>query len=99
MYFTAVRWFNTCGAEHKQRSTVSTPTPTPKVLKLHQFLLDYKKQKELAEGVGAEEESSDAGNSDLSANPTLLPIYLFYCCLFVCLFYFMSGICFTLLVV
>lgn len=74
--FTAVRWFNTGGTECRQTSTASTPTPTPNALKLHQFLSDYKKQKELAEGVGAEEETDDAGNSDLSANPTLVSVFL-----------------------
>lgn len=70
--FTAVRWFNTSTPERRQTSTASTHALTSETLKLRQFLLDYRKQKELAEGIGAEEEeeeeSSDAGKSNLSAN-------------------------------
>lgn len=73
--FTAVRWFSTSTPEHRQTSIASTHTPTPEILKLRQFLLDYRKQKELAEGIGAEEEeeSIDAGKSNLSVNLTSCP--------------------------
>lgn len=57
-----VRWFKASTIGRRQTSTASTRTPTPEMLNLRQFLLDYRKQKELAEGIGAEEEeeSSDA---------------------------------------
>lgn len=75
MSFTAVRWFSTSTTECRQTSAASTHTPTPETLNLCKFLLDYRKQKELAEGIGAEEEESgNAGKSNLSANLTWLSI-------------------------
>lgn len=48
--FTTVRWFPTT------MKPSSKETQNKECLDLRQFLLDYKKQKELAEGIGVEEE-------------------------------------------
>ncbi|KAB5546693.1 hypothetical protein PHYPO_G00074940 [Pangasianodon hypophthalmus] len=58
-----VRWFNTSTTDRRQTST-STHTTTPETLKLRQFLLDYRKQKELAEGIGAEEEEEESRDAE-----------------------------------
>lgn len=61
-FFGTARWFpssqcTTRGAcESKQRST------DEEELNIGQFLLDYRKQKELAEGIGIEEDMEDTGN-------------------------------------
>ncbi|XP_037397102.1 TELO2-interacting protein 1 homolog isoform X2 [Pygocentrus nattereri] len=55
-----VRWFPSSAKDHIKPPRVP-PSQNPKPLDLRQFLLDYKKQKELAEGIGANEEDlSDA---------------------------------------
>lgn len=74
-----MRWFDPGATERKQTSTASTHASTPETLNLRQFLLDYRKQKELAEGVGAEEEeeeeeSADAGKSNSSASLVWCPV-------------------------
>ncbi|KAG9269261.1 hypothetical protein AMEX_G16266 [Astyanax mexicanus] len=61
-----VRWFPSSARGHKQPSTI-TQTQNPEPLDLRQFLLDYRKQKELAEGIGIEEE--DPGETDMSSGP------------------------------
>ncbi|XP_072552810.1 TELO2-interacting protein 1 homolog [Salminus brasiliensis] len=50
-----VRWFPSRAGDGRQPPAVAH-TRKPEPLDLRQFLLDYKKQKELAEGIGAEEE-------------------------------------------
>ncbi|KAI4879146.1 hypothetical protein NFI96_004153 [Prochilodus magdalenae] len=55
-----VRWFPSSAEDHGKPPTVPH-RQNPEPLDLRQFLLDYKKQKELAEGIGADEEDpSDA---------------------------------------
>ncbi len=53
MCFTTVRWFP---APMGRQKTPSKETQNTESVNLRQFLLDYKKQKELAEGIGVEEE-------------------------------------------
>ncbi|KAK3519173.1 hypothetical protein QTP70_020000 [Hemibagrus guttatus] len=64
-----VRWFNSSTTDLRQTSTASTHTPNPETLNLRQFLLDYRKQKELAEGIGADDESGDAEAPPAAAAP------------------------------
>lgn len=57
------RWFPSSA---RTRSTGSGTISTQKeVLDIRQFLLDYYKQKELAEGIGIEEDDSEDLGNDL----------------------------------
>lgn len=61
--FTLERWFPSSA---RPRSTGSGTISTQKeVLDIRQFLLDYYKQKELAEGIGIEEDDSEDLGNDL----------------------------------
>ncbi|KAF5896821.1 TELO2-interacting protein 1, partial [Clarias magur] len=60
-----VRWFNSSTTDTPTISPSSAHTPTHETLNLCQFLLDYRKQKELAEGIGAdEEEEEESGDAE-----------------------------------
>ncbi|XP_060749364.1 TELO2-interacting protein 1 homolog [Tachysurus vachellii] len=58
------RWFNSSATDLGRTSTASTHTQDLQTLNLRQFLLDYKKQKELAEGIGAEEEEEEESGDE-----------------------------------
>lgn len=61
--FPLERWFPSSA---RTRSTGSGTISTQKeVLDIRQFLLDYYKQKELAEGIGIEEDDSEDLGNDL----------------------------------
>lgn len=100
-----MRWFNPGATERKPTSTASTHTSTTETLNLRQFLLDYRKQKELAEGVGAEEEeekeeeeSADAGKSNSSASLVCFPvIFILFILLFIAFAYSFTGCVKTIL--
>ncbi|KAI5609229.1 TELO2-interacting protein 1-like [Silurus asotus] len=64
-----VRWFNTSAANRRKTSIARGNTQTSEALNLHQFLLDYRKQKDLAEGIGVEEE--EGAESETPAAPEL----------------------------
>lgn len=53
MCFATVRWFPATMGHQKPSSK---DTQNKECVNLRQFLLDYKKQKELAEGIGVDEE-------------------------------------------
>lgn len=59
LYVTVVRWFPfTCsrtGESSRHKQTCSDQ----EVFNIRQFLLDYRKQKELAEGIGIEEDDTE----------------------------------------
>lgn len=64
--FSLERWFP---SSHARTGEPAIPKPSSshkEVLNIRQFLLDYHKQKELAEGIGIEEDDSeDLGNKEL----------------------------------
>ncbi|XP_066526224.1 TELO2-interacting protein 1 homolog [Hoplias malabaricus] len=57
-----VRWFQSSAKAPRQHSALAH-NQKPELLDLRQFLLDYKKQKELAQGIGADEE--DPSSADM----------------------------------
>lgn len=65
LFFPLDRWFpSSCAKNSKSTSTGQTSTHK-EVLNIRQFLLDYRKQKELAEGIGIEEdEREDLGKKE-----------------------------------
>ncbi|XP_034552232.1 TELO2-interacting protein 1 homolog isoform X2 [Notolabrus celidotus] len=63
-----VRWFpSSCSKTRESARTKQSSSPE-EVLDIRQFMLDYKKQKELAEGIGIEE---DATIEDLEVPPPM----------------------------
>ncbi|XP_062871338.1 TELO2-interacting protein 1 homolog [Trichomycterus rosablanca] len=64
-----VRWFPSSTGEHSESSRVTSHTNNPAPPNLQQFLLDYRRQKDLAEGIGAEEDDP----SDEDVRPAAAP--------------------------
>lgn len=64
-FFLLARWFPS-SCERTSKSSRSKQSSTQKeVLNIRQFLLDQRKQKELAEGIGIEDDTDDLGNSKI----------------------------------
>uniref|UniRef100_A0A673BAC1 TELO2 interacting protein 1 n=1 Tax=Sphaeramia orbicularis TaxID=375764 RepID=A0A673BAC1_9TELE len=73
-----VRWFPSSGGRTKESCRPSQTCADQEELDVQQFLMDYRKQKELAEGIGIEDEDTedmgnDTGGPDVKAE---LPAHL-----------------------
>lgn len=65
IFFSLDRWFPSSRAKTCKSASTGQTSAHKEVLNIHQFLLDYRKQKELAEGIGIEEDDSeDLGNQE-----------------------------------
>lgn len=63
IFLHLARWFPTSCSKTTESARPKQTSTDQEVLNICQFLLDYRKQKELAEGIGIEEDGTeDLGN-------------------------------------